>query len=878
MLRRAILVIAALAALLLIAGSLTLWIVFASWLPTTGKTHLIEALERQGTVTASIGGLHYQPLRGFILDDVQIVERSSQTIWLTAPSMTVQVAWIPLASKLLVFRASATVTAPCHTDARVAGRYDLRRKTLTLDLRTDQFSIKMLSSAAARRLPEALTEGALRLKIHTKFQPEEQPFIEGQVIGTGLVWSTPTVRANGTVTFDGRLIRSTLEPSRWQPHGRVLVRKGTVEGLPTIGTIRKVEGKARLLDDRLDIEELTGVILESPWKLEGNLTSFSNPTIDVLLTSKVSLAPAIEPFSSLTGQWRPEGSAEVRAICRGPLQPTPLLDCFAHGDIRNATLSGPTLIAPLTHINASLNYDWLGRHLFIERLEAHLTNELLTARGELSMTEEPMLALKVEGRLPLEAAIPWLPQSSPVTGLDGTAVIDLSLDGPIASLRPTGRIELEHAAADVAFLPKAIEEINGLVLLQEAQLDLRQLSLTILGYPLTITATLVPGEIPRVVATIITPQGQLWIVSRITPEQILIDESQVTLNKSRLQAHGAISRQVDAPSQLTLSGAIELSELNRLPFFSLPQVDEWQLHGITQIDARIQGRRSDIASADLRATIHADEISVRGVPIEQLTGEIERHANGLSVQIPSGRVAEGKLTGTFSRDRRLDGPESFSLQADIVDLRLEKLAHAIPAWRERNVMGSCSSHMTLSGLWGQRAAWMGKGWLNASGERFADIPLLDKLFRGIFGVLADRLGLDTLRRAEITQAAIQWELARERISTQNLRLGGFAGSEPIAIYATGSVGLDQTLDFIVEPELSEGLLLDAPTISGFAGTVLRAAGQLERLRQLVGRHRLTGTIKNPEYHFEFSMQEIIKQLAPGPVGFIQDLFGSSPSR
>ena len=99
-----------------------------------------------------------------------------------------------------------------------------------------------------------------------------------------------------------------------------------------------------------------------------------------------------------------------------------------------------------------------------------------------------------------------------------------------------------------------------------------------------------------------------------------------------------------------------------------------------------------------------------------------------------------------------------------------------------------------------------------------------------------------------------------------------AGTEPVAIYAKGSVGFDQTLDFVIEPELSEGVVLQAPTTASLAGTVLKAAGQLERLRRLIGRHRLTGTLKEPVYRFEFGTQDVLKQLAPGPTDILQNIF------
>ncbi|MBI3321923.1 MAG: hypothetical protein HYZ91_06630, partial [Candidatus Omnitrophica bacterium] len=92
--------------------------------------------------------------------------------------------------------------------------------------------------------------------------------------------------------------------------------------------------------------------------------------------------------------------------------------------------------------------------------------------------------------------------------------------------------------------------------------------------------------------------------------------------------------------------------------------------------------------------------------------------------------------------------------------------------------------------------------------------------------------------------------------------------------ANGSVGFDRSLDFVIEPELSERIVLQSPTTSTLAATVLKAAGQLDRLRRLIGRHRLTGTLDHPTYRFELSTQEIFKQLAPAAGDFLQQLLES----
>jgi len=321
-----------------------------------------------------------------------------------------------------------------------------------------------------------------------------------------------------------------------------------------------------------------------------------------------------------------------------------------------------------------------------------------------------------------------------------------------------------------------------------------------------------------------------------------------------------------------LSGTVDFTEMTRLPFVRLPDLDAWRLQGSGVIEAKFRGRFSDWSAAAIESRLRADRLSVRDLPLEQLTATLEQSDGVTRVRMPAALCAGGKCWGELIIERGSpEQPATYLLQADVVGLQLEALAQTIPAWRARAVRGRASAHALLSGTWEQRATWRGEGWLTAEGQGLGDLPLLDKVLRGLVGALADRLGLETLRRMQITQASVRWRLTDERFHTKDLRLGGNAGPEPVAVYATGSVGFDRTLDFVIEPELSEGAVLQAPTTSSLASTVLQAAGQLERLRRLIGRHRLTGTLDQPTYHFEFSTQEVFKQLAPGPGDLIQQL-------
>ncbi len=497
-------------------------------------------------------------------------------------------------------------------------------------------------------------------------------------------------------------------------------------------------------------------------------------------------------------------------------------------------------------------------------------NERLTGEGWIILRDATPLSLHVRGNLPLQALAEWLPQESLVASLEGLAALDLHLGGTQRSPIYTGRVELRDVQAQLTSPATALEHMTGPILLDQDRIELQHMTLQFNGQPIAITSTVIPSAGPHIDATIDVPHGQLHIASRINPDAIVIEDGQIRLPQSQAQFRGQIAKRSENPSTLAFLGTIELSELQSLPFLPLPQLAAWKLRGLTTIDAKFQGSLGEWRSAIIQGQLRADQLSVRDIPLEQVTCMIEQNAKGLRVEVPFALAAQGKFSGTLTLEHRAPG-DFVLLESDLVGLQLAQLEQVIPAWHGRGVTGTASAHAVFSGTWPARPTWRSEGWLNISGEHLGEIPLLDRLFHGLFGMLAEHLGLDMLRRAELHQAAAQWQLVQERFQTNNLRLGGLSGAEPITIYATGNVGLDQTLDFVIEPELSEGVLLQAPTTSALMGTVLRAAGQLDRFRRLVGRHRLTGTLKNPQYHFEFTTQELLKQLSPAPADLLQNL-------
>jgi hypothetical protein len=849
---------------LALAGSLALWAFLSSWVPIHGKAAVIRALEHDRPIVVQIGAMRYDAFRGFILSETEVRRRETGALLARAPLIEVRVNWFLLPARRVAASGRAAVESPFETSVDFSGVHHLRDKSLAIDAETTPIPVPSLRPALAKFLPAGLTEGALRLEVQWRQPPQGggSPALAGRVLGTDLHWAHEATRIAGDVTVEGLASPPTQPGEPWAYEARALILRAGADGLPAIGSLTGVEGRALLLPDRVEIEALTGRALGSSWTLQGTVGLEGMPTIEAMVVGPADLAQVVAAAPAIAASWQPEGVAQVQAVCRGPLHPQLLLDCQARATLQNATLAGAKLASPITQISGPLFYDAMARRVVIERLEGRLDGQPVALDGTVALGDRPGLDLHIAGTIPLAAARPWLTGDN-VTRLDGVAAVDVSVLGTWPNVIYTGTVGLEEVQAGVARPALLIEHLSGTAELSPGRIEITEATMRLNDQPFTMRGWVEPGESPRVNASVRFPQGELWGAVRFEPARIVIEESRLTLGGSSVDVRGSVMPGGTVASNLEGAGTVDLTELTSLPFLPLPALRAWKLHGRADVQWRYQGPAADWRNASMQLQLRSPAMAIKDVPLEEVVCAIEQQRGLIQVRVPSALMAGGRTALELDAQRQPNGADAFSFKADVVGLQLERLARAIPAWRERQVRGAASTHIKLWGTWQDREGWLGEGWLNGEGEGLGEIPLLQNVLRGIFGALASGAGLDSLRRAQITQASLRWRLARGRISTEDLRLGGMAGAEPVALYARGSVGFDTTLDFTIEPALAERLLEEKPSL---AGTVLRAAGQVDQFRRLIGRHRLTGTIKNPNYDFEVG--------AGGPATLLDDLFNA----
>lgn len=864
--KRLLLALAGLLAVMLtvtVGGS---WLL-SRWLPRYGQVKLEAAVEARWPVDLRVGRLDYHLMRGLTASDLTLTDAGGQVLF-ASPEVRLRPRWGSVLLGRIGFGGDADMEAPYRAPLILAGWVHAGGASWRLDAQTPDTPLAALAPVLAQRVPTPLIDGRFFLRVRLDQTGRGALRAGARLEGRRLRWRAEPLAAVADVTLEGDAAPD--EAGVWRYDIAVLVREGRIEGVPVVGAIEQLEASGRLTPEGLRVERLVGTALDTTWHMTGEVQPLTPPAATFLIRGRPDAARVLALWPAGAG-WSATGALEVNASCRSLLAPAFRVDCQAAAAMDGATLTTPWLASPLTNVTGRIEYDLIERRASIESLTAKLSGETLTARGQLALREPPELALSIDGAVNAQT-VSGLLERFGIAEPSGALTVHLDVDGPATSPELRGQLDAQGVAARLG--TNRIGSLTGSLMLQPERITAEALRFHWNDQPVTLAFTATTGAVPEIRATASLPGGAVLAGNaKLLADTVVIDAARLELAQSRLQLSGSVSRKAGSAAAVHVRGAVDLEELARLPWLPLPSLAAWQPRGLLTLDGVFEGRPADWRQASWRGQAQGEGLRLKDVPVDQLVCEFDNQSGALRLRVPSASVAGGAVQADLALEPRETGT-GFLLKLDVTQLQLERLTDALPAWRGRDIQGAASAKAALSGVWEQRASWVGDGWLNASGDRLGELPLLEKVFKGFFGVLADRLGLDALRRGQITQAGFQWQLSQERLHTEDLRLSGTSGGEPVAVYARGSVGLDQSLDLVIEPELSEGMLLQAPSTASIANTVLKAANRLERFRRLVGRHRLTGTLAQPQYRFEYSLQEVFRQLVPAPEDLLQGLFNS----
>jgi hypothetical protein len=197
-----------------------------------------------------------------------------------------------------------------------------------------------------------------------------------------------------------------------------------------------------------------------------------------------------------------------------------------------------------------------------------------------------------------------------------------------------------------------------------------------------------------------------------------------------------------------------------------------------------------------RLDFRVDRLVSPEATLTGLTGRVEAEASGLRVDDVKGTLHGGSLAGNFAMAPRADG--AFDCKGDLVVTRVQApafLAALTPI--KRGIEGSLSSESSFTFLLkpGEKPQGLAvKAGVDLVDGALVDMPLLKSL--------AQLAGLPTKDSYGIGRLQHHFELKQDRVLARDLRLPFEDGW----VTATGSVGLDGTLDFAGRWELGASTL------------------------------------------------------------------------
>src|SRR3989338_3994429 len=629
--------------------------------------------------------------------------------------------------------------------------------------------------------------------------------------------------------------------------------------------VRDLKGLFALNNQRAVIERLQGTTFSFPWQLGGTIDALETPrpTADLFLQTRGEVSSVPARLLGAVASWQPAGTVELQLVCRGPVRDWSLVEVMAQAVIRNGAVTVPRWPNRLKQIEARLQYDHLARQLTIASLSAATQGAALSMHGTATLTSPPTVNLTASGQADLALVRSALPEGHAIQQAAGTVQASARIQGRLPDVQWQAEAKLTQASVTMQPLTDPLQHLQGTIRGSNAALTTDDLTFTYKQVPVQVRATMTEWPAaPHIDGELKAQDLTVTLLAVRRPDRLDVEAgSRLVLRGSMVDVRGEISPFETGAVDMILSGTIDPADVDHLPWVNLDQLHDWAIQGDVGFRLRAVGPRNDVTGLTLGGSLRAQGLRIRGVAVQELHLTIQQADRRLVVESSRTVVAGGLVVGEYSLNHAQQ-PSSFFLKADVTSIDLAQVAASVPAWQNRGGSGAASAHLTLSGEEGHGASVRGEGWINATGERLANLPLLDKVLGGLFGMLGEHLGLSSLRRAEITSIAGQWRLSQQRFVTEDLRLGAMAGTEPIALYVRGSVGLDKTLDLTVEPELSEQLVLESSTTSTLSSTVLQAMGGLERLRRMIGRHHIGGTIDKPDYKFEVSLDQLLNQLLP----------------
>ncbi|MDD4909517.1 MAG: AsmA family protein [Candidatus Omnitrophica bacterium] len=799
--------------ILLVVGSLFYLNKF--YLPVKLRALLISGIEDATTLSARVGSLEYNIIRGFVIKNIGLSEKGANEEVFSCEDISFNLLVLPIFKQKKIIIPSIKINKPRLSAAiDQAGQLNITR--FLKPAKTDKPAFSLMIGGIN------IADGEVVFR-DKRFDPEYKKEINEINLKASL-----DLPAKIDLRLSAAMARGQVT-SKLNLKGQFLIAKKQGNADITLSDLPLSEIKEYF---RIIPAEISGV---SPL-IKASL-KFSQDKLNI--TAEIPLKDARVKYNEIevTANWllKPDISLPLKGGA------TSYKGSIALEDTR---VSGIPRIGEIQSIKGALTFD---RNLVAyENIVLRVKEIPFLINGKAKLGFPPYIELTASADTDAGTLLKALKDAAGEIPLDVTGKIAFSanVSGALSGdmpLKYDGRLAISEAECGLKALPEPLKNVNAVVEFSKDTLSWKQAGFTYEEMRFTSEGALTDFARPLIDFTLNNNELAIKSKLEIIGKQITVNSFNASYFDSILNASGVITTADTSSPFLDMGLAAEIN-LENLGSAPLPQqvkdaIGRIKPVGLLKIEGTLKGQAADYKNWQVDAGISSPRISLYGVSLNTLSSNISQSNRLLKVNANSSLYA-GALNLEGAVNFAAETPVH-SLNAGITRADISLLENDFPKLKGKDYAGTLNASLSLNGRGADMAQLQGDGIVSIIEGKIWELNLLKGLGNFIF--------VPAFQNIVFSEGGASFILRDGFVRTEDLALS----SDSLHLQGKGSIGFDSSLDFTLEAIMSEGLLKETGDIRKITTAIFGGPGITIKI---------SGTVKEPKYSLKSAVMDPIKNI------------------
>ncbi|MDD5449971.1 MAG: AsmA-like C-terminal region-containing protein [Candidatus Omnitrophica bacterium] len=803
------------------------WYINKFLAPAVLKNFFVKSASEAINRPVSLESVRFSLVRGFVLNKPVIFEPDGKTVFIKADAVSTSLLLIPLLKEKKIIIPSIHISSPSiniiknadHTWNFLAppliplisqvspvarhpnGGFGLLIKKIQLDNGNISYLDNTMEPAYSRRLINIAGEAAFSLKenaVNFKIQSQlESPLKTGVGLSGSYLLNENTLTANAALKN-----LALLEPYEYLSLERYSYFSKETTGFPIV--IKDGVGNASI-DIKMDRDR------NCTFGLDSSIINLDSSGLGMKLM----------------------GGVGIKGIFYLKASEPPQLNYRAEIELQDSSLRGVYILNEITGLKGKIEIsnDSIGS----AGLQGYVSDMPVRFNGGLDL-KNMVLKGAIESDLDLAKAKSFMPEDMRLKfkdlDLEGPARLNVKFSDLLKDPQPPeieGKLNLNNVVIAAPGLGSKFQDVSGDILYKNGVLYIARTSFDYGQRDYILDAKIEGLESPDVKIKLKNQELSLDSRFQVAKDNVHVMRLEGRYLGSSFDAAGDI--RLSEGASAAMRGTLKLDTADLQKFFKPAPgfLTNSNIKGVWDMEASVNGPLNKPKALEVAIKGACGTFSLWNLKLQDAKIDLAMKDGFLSMREFSARPYNGTLVSSLEVNLNQENPPySLALSMEGVDLSKLILDTGL---KDKKISGAALVKANVRGFGKNQDTIKGEGLVFISGGRLFEVPLL----KGI----ADVLLVPNLSSIVFDEASMNFNIASKAVSTSDLKLH----SQGVGLLGEGRLFFDGGLDVLVTTSFSENFVKGSSDFEKLANSLLAQAGQW------MGRVKIGGTIKKPEYKF-----------------------------